>query len=139
MNFDLSVEGEFGWHELRTNDIDGAKKFYGELFDWDFKKYKASNGEEYILITFEDDDDAFGKIKNTQANEQSHWGNYITVYNLEDILEEVEELGGKIIVPQTTITDVGDFAVIQDPQGAVISLMEHLDEEWDEDEDEEDE
>lgn len=132
MNFDLSVEGEFGWHELRTNDIKGAKVFYGELFDWDFKQYKASNGEEYTLISFEDDDDSFGKIKSIDANEQSHWGNYLTVYNLEDVLEEVEELGGKIIVPRTNIVDVGDFAVIQDPQGAVISLMELIDEEEDE-------
>jgi predicted enzyme related to lactoylglutathione lyase len=44
----------------------------------------------------------------------------------------VEENGGKIIVAKTLIFDIGNFAVIQDPQGAVISIMETLEEDWDE-------
>ncbi|MEL6985723.1 MAG: VOC family protein, partial [Actinomycetota bacterium] len=27
--------GSLSWIELETNDLDGARKFYGELFDWD--------------------------------------------------------------------------------------------------------
>lgn len=34
----FTTNGAFSWFELITGDVDGAKKFYGELFGWDFKK-----------------------------------------------------------------------------------------------------
>jgi len=31
-------QGKFVWHDLLTSDVATAKKFYGELFGWSFKK-----------------------------------------------------------------------------------------------------
>ena len=45
--------------------------------------------------------------------------------DIEKRMEKAKELGGTIIVPCRPIPKVGTFCVIQDPQGAVISLMEY--------------
>jgi len=52
-----------------------------------------------------------------------HWGSYITVDDADASAKRVKALGGKIIVPPTDIPGVGRLAVIQDPQGAVVSLI----------------
>jgi predicted enzyme related to lactoylglutathione lyase len=37
--------------------------------------------------------------------------------------KKAEQLGGKIISPPSDIPEVGRFAVIQDPQGAIIATI----------------
>lgn len=54
-----------------------------------------------------------------------HWGNYITVSDINSMLNKAKELGANVIVEITSIPKVGDFAIIQDPQGAVISMIEY--------------
>lgn len=54
-----------------------------------------------------------------------HWGCYITIKNIDEALLKVKTLGGTVIVPSTQIPKVGKFAVIQDLEGAVVSLMEY--------------
>jgi predicted enzyme related to lactoylglutathione lyase len=40
--------GQVIWRDLRTTDLDGAKKFYAALFGWDFRDYQA-DGTEYAV------------------------------------------------------------------------------------------
>ncbi len=51
------------------------------------------------------------------------WGAYVTVDNVDQTARAAESLGGKIMMAPRDIPRVGRFAVIQDPQGAVISLI----------------
>ena len=52
-----------------------------------------------------------------------HWMGYITVEDVDSKAKQVEKLGGKIMVPPMDIPNVGRFTVIQDPTGAVVSLI----------------
>jgi uncharacterized protein len=54
------------------------------------------------------------------------WNSYVTVDDIDKTAAKAQELGGTIIVPPSDIPDVGRFAVIQDPQGAVISAITYL-------------
>ena len=60
-----------------------------------------------------------------KENIPPHWGNYITVTDIKVTLAKAKELGANVIVEITPIHNVGDFAIIQDPQGAVISMIEY--------------
>lgn len=51
------------------------------------------------------------------------WGVYVTVDDVDVSVQQVEALGGRICVPPMDIPDVGRFAVIQDPQGATLSII----------------
>ncbi|MFM7507588.1 MAG: hypothetical protein ACKO3M_13745 [Rubrivivax sp.] len=51
------------------------------------------------------------------------WGCYLTVSSVEDTMAQCAALGGKTLVPPMDVPGVGRMAVLQDPQGAVFSVM----------------
>ena len=51
------------------------------------------------------------------------WGCYITVDNVDETMAKCTALGGKTLVPPMDVPTVGRMAVLQDPQGAVFSVM----------------
>jgi len=54
------------------------------------------------------------------------WDIYITVDDVDSTAVKVQSSGGKVLRPPTDIPEVGRFAVLQDPQGAVILAMTYL-------------
>ena len=121
--------GLFSWFELVTGDVEGAKAFYGELLGWQFE-LNTETGMEYTLVKIDGVPQPVAGMfdKKHIAGEDadripSHWGNYITVADVDAAAERVAGLGGTVIVPPKDIPGVGRFAVIQDPQGAVVSLI----------------
>lgn len=134
----FTTHGYPSWMELMTTDMDGAKKFYSEVFDWQFDEYPSDSDMKYYTISVKGEEETpFGGIfdKKEAIGDMSqvppHWANYITVSDIETSLKKVEQLGGNIIVPKTDIPKIGMFSVIQDPQGAVISMMQYLEEQGD--------
>lgn len=128
----FETEGMFSWFELMTTDIEKAKQFYGELLGWQYESDNSS-GMEYTLIKKEGMEHPFAGIFDRRAamvpdpeSIPPHWGCYITVDDIETSVQKAKELGANIIVPPTPIPNVGIFSVIQDPQGAVVSLFEYL-------------
>jgi predicted enzyme related to lactoylglutathione lyase len=53
-----------------------------------------------------------------------HWLAYFGVSSCDSSAKKATTLGGKLIVPPSDIPDVGRFAVVQDPQGAVFAIFE---------------
>ena len=125
----FETHGMFSWFELVTDSQEGAKGFYEALLGWEF--VQDSNNPDYTLIMSPHNPMPIAGVieKKSLLSENkaipSHWGCYITVASLEGVLTHVERLGGRIIVPATPIPKVGIFGVIQDPQGAVVALMEY--------------
>jgi predicted enzyme related to lactoylglutathione lyase len=48
---------------------------------------------------------------------------YFAVADCDQSTEQAKKLGAKILVPPMEAGDVGRFSVIQDPQGAVLSII----------------
>lgn len=119
--------GKFSWFELMTSDVEGAQAFYGPLLGWQFEK-NMDAGMEYTLVRVEGEPNPVAGMFDKAHAENSdqippHWGNYITVNDVDTSAARALELGGKVLLPPTDIPTVGRFCVIQDPQGAVVSLM----------------
>ncbi len=117
-------QGSFSWNELLTRDVEASKAFYTQLFGW---TAEASPGGEYTIFKVGDEQIAGmsqlpGQAE--QAGSPSHWGAYVTVDNLDDIVEKAQALGATVLRPPTEIS-VGRFCLIQDPQGAIISFVEY--------------
>ena len=51
------------------------------------------------------------------------WGVYVTVDDVDATAQQAVELGGSVCLPPLDIPNVGRFAVLQDPQGAVIHVI----------------
>lgn len=119
----FETHGAFSWTELITNDVAAARRFYGPLLGWKFKDMDNS-AMPYGIISAGDQD--IGGIMATPEKAKGMppaWGTYVTVKNVDDVVAKVSGLGGKVISPPLDIPGVGRFALIQDPQGATLSLI----------------
>lgn len=115
--------GAFSWNELMTTDPDAAREFYGKLFNWELTDMPME--EMTYMVAKAGDEDVAGIMQIPQDAEGAppNWGAYVTVDNVDQTVRQAEELGGRIVVPARDIPEVGRFAVIQDPQGAMISVI----------------
>lgn len=113
--------GAFCWNELATTDPEAAKRFYGEIFGWQYMSGDVE-GTNYTQISV--GNRPVGGIYQTESGgSPPHWMAYVSVKNVDETVRRAEELGGKICVPPTDIPNTGRFAVINDPTGATISVI----------------
>ena len=107
----------FVWHDLNTRDVEGAKSFYGELFNWKFEK---SDGPYQHIKAGEE---MIGGIRTMDANEPgpSNWLGYVHCDNVEATVSRITENGGRVYVATKVMEGVGTFAVVADPTGAVFA------------------
>lgn len=57
------------------------------------------------------------------GGQSPRWMSYLAVDDVDSAIAKVTGLGGSVLSEAFDIPNVGRMAVIQDPQGAVISLM----------------
>jgi predicted enzyme related to lactoylglutathione lyase len=118
--------GTFGWNELMTTDTAAAKEFYGKLFGWQTEDMPMGDFNYTILKIGTLQVGGLMPIPSKAKGTPPCWNSYVTVDDIDKTAAKAQELGGTIIVPPSDIPDVGRFAVIQDPQGAVISAITYL-------------
>ncbi|MDE2368472.1 MAG: VOC family protein [Burkholderiales bacterium] len=124
----FKTPGAFSWCELSTSDPKAAAAFYGEVFGWKISEMGAEMGG-YRVVAIGGSPDGQGAVGGITAFPPGappmppHWGSYVTVAQVEPVLARCAELGGKTLVPAMDIPGVGRMAVMQDPQGAVLSII----------------
>ena|SRR5215467_1831832 len=119
----FKTHGAFSWSELMTTDPDAAREFYTQLFGWGSKSMDMPNGK-YTTVQVGDTSIAgLMKIPPEAQGTPPNWGCYVTVDDVDATCKRAQELGAKVIVPVMDIPTVGRMAVIQDPQGAVLSVI----------------
>ena len=117
--------GRFVWYELATTDPVAAQSFYTELIGWTTKEGTAGDqpytewvsGETHIGGVMQLAEEA------KQMGAPPHWLGYVAVPSVDETQQQAEGLGGKTFVGPMDIPGVGRFAVIQDPQGAVLAIF----------------
>jgi uncharacterized protein len=105
--------------EILAKDGKKLQNFYSKLFDW---KIDSNNPINYGLVQKEE-----GGIGGGVAPARDGQPGYVTVYievpDPDEHLKKVETLGGKIVMPTTTIPGMVTFALFSDPEGNVVGLV----------------
>jgi predicted enzyme related to lactoylglutathione lyase len=112
----MDKQSRFVWHDLNVEDPADARRFYGELFGWKFTG--KTPGDDYLHI--EAGGQMIGGLRKKQPHEPAHWVGYVDVADVAATVKKVEQAGGKVYMPATTMANVGTFAVIADPTGGVV-------------------
>lgn len=118
----INAHGAMIWNELLTRDLDKAKAFYSQLLGWEIKASQLPGYHEIFnegraqggMMVMGDEFDA--DIPPT-------WNVYYSVQDLDASLKKVTEHGGQVHM-QTETQGVGKFALIVDPQGAMLYLIQ---------------
>ncbi len=119
------AHGTVCWNELMTRDTSAAEKFYTELLGW-----KAVDSEmpdmKYTLLKAGDKDAAgmMAMPPDVPPAVPSHWMAYIAVDDVDALAGKIGKLGGQLMHGPQDIPNIGRFCVVQDPTGAVISLIQ---------------
>lgn len=116
----VNEPGAFGWMELASRNVAGAKAFYTGLFGWGLK-----DSEEYPEFVL--GGRSIGGILPIRAEMgamPAAWGVYWQVADCDGAVAKAKALGGAVLMGPRDIEKVGRFAVIQDPQGAMFSIIQ---------------
>jgi uncharacterized protein len=109
--------------ELNTTDVDMAKSFYGQLFDWSFEDVPLPGGADTMVKV--GDGTGGGLMKHPVPGAPSAWMAYVSVDDVKAATTTATSLGANILKDVTEVTGMGWFSVISDPTGAVLGLWQN--------------
>lgn len=114
--------GRFCWYDLLTPSPEGATGFYTRVLGWKTEQFQG--GPYTMWATARGPIGGVGELPEAAKamGAPPHWRAYIEVDDMTSTLERAKALGGMLLVPPTRIPDTGVFAVLSDPQGAVLAL-----------------
>jgi predicted enzyme related to lactoylglutathione lyase len=114
-------EGVFVWDELGTTDVDGAQRFYEEVFGWT----TADMGPEYggYRIFQRGETRVGGLMALPDSSMPTQWQPYVGVDDADRTAAKAAELGGSVLLEPMDVPNVGRIAVLRDPQGAVFGII----------------
>ena len=110
--------GHVVWHDLITPNLAQSQAFYASVFGWQFQAVNDS----YTLASL-DGKLIAGMAELDNKQNASHWLSLISSKNIAGVSEKTIKAGGKVLVSSTEIKGRGTIAVLEDPQGAVFSLI----------------
>ena len=122
---DRPLTGKLVWHDLITDDVEAARRFYGGLFGWKFRDTThPSSGGQYTLITAGDRYvGGMLQLDDPEGADYSRWLGYVSVADVDEAVERTRAAGGKAVAGPADLGSFGRAAAVIDPQGAVVGLL----------------
>ena len=118
-------DGRFIWYELMTTDMKAAQAFYSEVIGWEVEPFEGAP-MPYTLWKVAEQSVGGCMVLPEEARAAGalpHWEGYVQVEDVDAIVRQAEALGGKCVAPASDIPEVGRFATVADPQGAMLSVF----------------
>jgi uncharacterized protein len=107
--------------EVSGKDLNSLQSFYSELFDWNVQKVPGEM--PYAMV--EKEGDGIGGGIGQAPDGQGHVTFYVGTDDPQAMLDKVEQLGGKTILPVTELPQV-TIALFADPEGHVVGLAKGM-------------
>lgn len=120
---DHAPNGAPCWADLWTSDVEGSRRFYGQLFGWEANEPSAEFGG-YFMFTRDGVPVAggMGPMPGMPAN--NTWKIYLATDDIAKTVETAETEGAQVGFPPEAVADLGRQAVLVDPTGAVVGAWQ---------------
>src|SRR5918992_97829 len=111
------------WNELMTRDLEGATRFYGSVFDYEFEDLPQGPGYKLMKVG----GTVVGGIWDMTTGQMpadvpEHWAAYFHLDDVDAGFERARELGGEL-AGEPMDSPYGRWATVRDPQGATLRLI----------------
>lgn len=111
------------WYELITPDADATQRFYGAVLGWGFEPMPPTPDMDYRIASTNGTAVA-GLMQAPEGQPMPRrWLVYFGVEDVDRSAKEAGEAGASVHIPPTDIPEVGRFAFLADPQGALFYVM----------------
>ncbi len=117
------LAGTPSWFDLMTPDLEGARKFYGDLFGWTYLVGPAEMGY-YTMCKVGDANAAGMGLRPKDAPYPTVWSIYFKSTDINASVEAVKANGGQVTVPPMEVPGAGHMAVCIDPTGAAFGFWQ---------------
>jgi predicted enzyme related to lactoylglutathione lyase len=105
--------------EIPVADVEAGKKFYGEIFGWQFQDIPEMG---YVLYTTKDGAEVGGGMMKREEGMPQQMVNYLCVDEIAPTLDRITNHGGKVVHPEMAVGNVGWMAWASDPDGNLFAL-----------------
>jgi predicted enzyme related to lactoylglutathione lyase len=117
--------GKLVWADLYTGDVEASLKFYQNTFGWTVKAFAKEQAKYHLLY---DDGQAIAGVlaRDSKRNKTDNalWVGSIDTDNVSSRSDLAAKNNATIIMAPHTFKIYGKRAVLADPQGGVIALLE---------------
>ncbi len=118
------AHGALTWMDLTTTDLDGAKRFYQQVFGWEYLDIGEQFGHYHYALASGRAAAGIGEPP-PDPPMPPVWTIYLA--SVEGDVERVRALGGQVMLEPMAVGDAGKMAVCVDPTGAVFGLWQPVD------------
>jgi predicted enzyme related to lactoylglutathione lyase len=122
----LAGPGEWIWSSLLTDNPAASADFYKAVFGYDLFDLPSDDGAQHVVLAADDYARA-GIHTLPTGHRHPHWIDFIRVADASRSAAQAVSLGGRILVEPHPDRHGGQVAVVADPSGAPIGLMEWSD------------
>ncbi len=118
----------FSWYEFHTPDAAQAAEFYRAVLNWGLHDAGMPDGSYTLFSVADTPVGGFLQkpVKSFAAGAKPSWVGYIGVNDVDTYVDRLEKSGGLVHRAAEDIPNVGRFAVVADPQGAMFVLFQPL-------------
>lgn len=113
-------QGKFVWHDLLTDDVVAARKFYAAVFGWTFE---TSGAYTQIL----NHGDLIGGMMQVRSADETKgealWLPSLSVVNIDQSIRDIKAKKGKVLKGPLAMKERGRGVLISDPEGAQLVLL----------------
>jgi len=113
---------------IHIDDIERAKNFYDQVFEWGFNSYGQSDFLQ-IKADKSENGELIGALQSRKYSPIPEkligFECTIGVENLVEIVERVKSNGGQVLMPKTAIPYVGYIAKFMDTEGNLICGIQY--------------
>ena len=119
------MPNKIAWLEVASTDIPASAEFYRKLFDWPIVTDEKMN---YTMTSFGMDETGIGfaAVDPQMGVTPGSVTVYADVANIDAALARARALGAPVYLDKTEIPTVGWIAIVGDPGGNRIGLMQSL-------------
>lgn len=115
--------GTLSWADLTTSDIDDARRFYTDLFDWELERQSTEMGDYYVARIGDRDVGGMMAQSADMAGAPAMWTAFFLVDSMDDTIARIGRAGGTVLADPFPIPGGAEVAVIADPTGAMFALI----------------
>ncbi|MGW5335839.1 VOC family protein [Streptomyces bauhiniae] len=116
-------EGTPCWADAMFTDLEGAKRFYGDVLGWTFGESSSEYGNYTQAYA---DGKAVAALVPPMPGEEStsQWCLYFASPDAAATAAKVKEYGGEVLMEPMRVGDFGTMAIAREPSGAVFGIWQ---------------
>ena len=123
--------GRIIWRDLISDKPAESRRFYEELFGWEFEGvgnlFNLGGEDAYSLIRH--NGRLIGGMVNearlqNEADDIAQWVVLMSVADVDAAAATFAAEGGEVLTPPTDVAERGRMAIVVDPQGALLALVQ---------------